>query len=97
MKARELLNDNTPGWQKADPTIKYLIEVIHELQTKVETLMGEVVVNTTARNIGKYITPAGRFTSYARAATGNNMSTYMIKKLIKDETNIEYYIDLDNT
>ena len=96
MKVRDLLHDDTPGWQKADPTIKYLITIIHELQTKVEILMGNVQSNTTARNTGKYITPAGRFKTYASAASANNLSTYMVKKLIKDEDNLDYYIDLDN-
>ena len=101
-KIKEIIHKNTLVYLKGGPSFKIILDAIHDLQEKVELLMSDltdvaddVEVNTTYISTGKYVTPAGRFKTYAAAAAGNDISTYMVKKHIKDESNTEYYIDLD--
>ena len=103
MKIKEIIHDNTIAFTKLSPVDKVILDAIHSLEEKVELLMANLQItkddvqsNTTYRETGKYVTPAGRFKTYSAAARGNNITTYMVKKHIKDEDNAEYYIDLDN-
>ena len=103
MKIKEIIHPGTLRYQTGGPSFRIMLDAIHKLEEQVEMLMANLTVvsddvssNTTYRTTGKYVTPAGRFTTYSSAGRGNSISTYMVKKLIKDETNTEYYIDLDS-
>ena len=103
MKIKEIIHPKTLRYQTGGPSFRIMLDAIHELQEKVEMLMSnlqnvsnDVSSNTTYRTTGKYVTPRGRFKTYASAAQANGLTTYMVKKHLKDEDNLEYYIDLDN-
>ena len=83
--------DNLPLWAQI------LIKELFLMEESVESLMNNVESNTVYRKKGKYVTPAGRYSTYTDGARANNITTYMLKKHLKDENNDNYYIDLDNT
>ena len=102
MKIKEILHKDTRIYKILPLWARIVLDHIHELQGQVNMLMANyeatkasVEKNTVHRVLGKYVTPAGRFASYSRAAAGNGISVYMVRKNIKDENNDEYYIDVD--
>ena len=83
--------DTLPLWAQV------LIKELFLMEDDVNTLMNNVQSNTIYRKKAKYVTPAGRFSTYSAGAAANGITTYMLKKHLKDENNADYYIDLDET